>query len=90
MASPICAPRRCPGSRLHASIARGDDEELRLSWAEYNGRHFLNLRIWKKDDSGAWWPEKGKGCTVRVRELADFADGVAKVVDLAAREAAHV
>lgn len=69
------------GVRL-ATIPRSDGEELRLSWAEYNGRHFLNVRIWTKGDGG-WWPDKTKGLTVRVRELADFAEGVAKAVDMA-------
>lgn len=76
------------GQRI-ATIARGDDEELRLSWAEYNGRHFLNIRIWRKaDDGAAWFPDKTKGLTVRIRELPDFAEGIAKAVDLAASEAA--
>jgi hypothetical protein len=70
------------GVRL-ATIARGEDEELRLSWAEYNGRPFLNIRVWKKAEDGTWWPEKGKGLTVRVRELPDFAEGMAKAMELA-------
>lgn len=73
------------GVRL-TTIKRGDDEELRLSWAQYNGRNFLNIRVWKKGADGAWWPEKAKGMTVRVRELADFADGVGKAVELAMSE----
>lgn len=73
------------GARL-ATIKRGDDEELRLSWAQYNGRNFLNIRVWKKGEDGAWWPEKSKGMTVRVRELADFADGVGMAVARAMSE----
>jgi len=75
------------GKRL-ATIPRGDAEELRVSWAEYEGRPFLSLRVWKKDSSGSWWPDKAKGLTVRVRELADFVDGVAAAVDEARAYAA--
>lgn len=68
------------GKRL-ATIVRGDAEELRVSWAEYEGHPFLSLRVWKKDSSGSWWPDKAKGLTIRLRELADFIDGVAAAVD---------
>ena len=82
---PRAGPPEENGVRL-ATIARGEDEELRLSWSEYNGRNFLNVRIWKRREDG-WWPEKGKGMTVRLRELADFAEGVAKAVDMASASA---
>lgn len=77
------APPEENGVRL-ATIPRSDDEELRLSWAEYNGRHFLNVRMWTKSGEG-WFPQKDKGLTVRLHELADFADGIAKAVDLASQ-----
>ena len=76
------------GKRL-ATIARGDSEELRVSWSEYEGRPFLNLRVWKRDSGGAWWPDKAKGLSVRVRELADFVEGVAAAVDEARALAAR-
>ena len=81
------APPEENGVRL-ATIRRSEDEELRLAWAEYNGAHFLNIRLWKRFELG-WWPEKGKGLTVRRRELAGFAEGVAKAVDMAAGEEPH-
>lgn len=74
------------GERL-ATIARGTDEQLRLSWAEYNGANFLNLRVWKRIEDG-WWPERGKGLTVRMNELADFAEGVAAAMDAARKNKA--
>lgn len=83
------APERTPpeenGERL-ATIQRGDDEELRLSWARYNNHPFLNVRVWKKDDAGAWWPEKSKGLSVRVKELPAFAEGIAQAMDRALKE----
>ncbi len=68
------------GKRL-ATLRRGDSEELRLAWQEYQGRPFLSVRLWTRDDAGSWWPDKARGFTVRVRELADFADGVAAAVE---------
>lgn len=72
------------GVRL-ATIRRSEEEEVRLSWAEYNGRHFLNVRVWTRRSSG-WWPDREKGLTVRVRELPAFAEGLAKAVEMAAKE----
>ena len=82
---PTDQPRSAPeenGERL-ATISRSEGEELRLNWSEFNGHHFLNLRIWAQGDDGAWWPQKDKGLTVRIRELADFAEGVAVALDRA-------
>jgi len=45
------------GERL-ATIPRRDGDELRLSWAEYNGHNFLNVRVWHKDDFGVGQPKK--------------------------------
>ena len=70
------------GERL-ATAPRGDSEELRLTWAEYNGRPFLSLRVWTRDTSGQWWPTKDKGLAIRRNELADLAEGVAAALDRA-------
>lgn len=83
--SPERAPPEENGERL-VTIQRGEDEEVRLSWATYNGRPFLNVRVWKKDDAGAWWPEKSKGLSVRVKELPAFAEGLAQAMDRAIKE----
>lgn len=73
------------GRRL-ATLARGPMEELRVTWAEYEGRPYLSLRVWTRDDNGGWWPDKTRGMTVRVRELPDVAEAFAAALDLA-REA---
>jgi len=52
------------GERL-ATIPRRDGDELRLSWAEYNGHNFLNVRVWHKDDNGTSFPYRDKGLTPR-------------------------
>lgn len=68
------------GERL-GTIPRSDSEELRVSWGEYQGHHFLNLRVWVKDAHDQWWPDKTKGCTVRPRDLPQFADAIATALD---------
>lgn len=82
----VQAPARQPpqdeGRRL-ATIQRSESEEVRLSWCEWNGKPFVNLRLWTRDASGGWWPSKDKGMTVKVRELADLADGIGEALDLA-------
>ena len=67
------------GERL-VTIPRNDNDELRLNWAEYNGHNFLNVRVWTQGDDGQLFPHRDKGLTVRVAELADFAEGVEKAL----------
>ena len=84
------APRLAPeerGERL-ATIARGEDEQLRLAWDEFNGAPYLSIRVWRSEN-GTWWPDKTKGCSVRVRELGDFAEGIAAAIDRAQALPAH-
>jgi len=71
------------GHRL-LTLPRGHDEELRLSLDAYEGRPFLNLRIWTRDADGrGWWPSK-RGVTFKLRELADVAEALAAALDLMA------
>ncbi|MBV8611806.1 MAG: hypothetical protein JO034_30735 [Singulisphaera sp.] len=84
--SPIPAGSHPPedtGRRL-ATCPRGKEEELRISWCEYEGNPYLNLRIWKRDQHGrGWWPDK-RGIAIRVRELPDLAEALAAALDLMA------
>jgi hypothetical protein len=69
------------GHRL-LTLPRGHDEELRLSLDAYEGRPFLNIRIWTRDTDGrGWWPSK-RGVTFKLRELADVAEALATALDL--------
>ena len=71
------------GHRL-LTLPRGQDEELRLSLDAYEGRPFLNVRIWTRDTDGrGWWPSK-RGVTFKLRELADVAEALAEALDLRA------
>lgn len=75
------------GKRL-ATIQRGDGEEVRVTWDEYEGRPFLSIRAWRNG-----YPDPKRGVTIRLRELADFADGIALALEeaksLPAREVAR-
>lgn len=62
------------GERL-ATFDRGD-EELRVTLAEFNGNPYIALRVWRADRFGQWWPVKGKGCSIRVGELAELIDSL--------------
>jgi hypothetical protein len=70
------------GRRL-ATCQRGPDEELRVNWADYEGRPYLSLRLWTRDDHGQWWPDGKRGMAVRIRELPDVATAIAEALDLA-------
>lgn len=72
------------GERL-ATLPRSDSEEVRVSWDSYEGRPYLSIRLWTRNARGEWWPDKAKGITVRVRELADFAEGVGAALERAGR-----
>ena len=70
--------------RGRAAHPRGQDEELRMSLDAYEGRPFLNPRIWTRDPAGrGWWPSR-RGVTFKLRELADVAEALATALDLMA------
>jgi len=59
--------------------------EIRLSWDEYEGYHFLSVRLWTKGEDGGFWPSK-TGFTVKLRDIPTLADAVSQALDLALRE----
>ena len=61
------------------------DGEIRLSWDEYEGFHFLSIRLWTKDDSGQFWPSK-TGFTVKIRDIPALADAIGQAIDMALAE----
>lgn len=68
------------GERL-ATFARGRDQELRVSLAEFEGHPYVALRVWQiaPDITGTWWPVKGKGCSIRMAEASQLAEVLARV-----------
>jgi hypothetical protein len=77
---PVATPPADLGVRL-ATLERGESEQVRVTWAEYEGRPFLNIRLWTRNAEGQWWPDK-KGIAIKVRELPAFADGIAGALEL--------
>src|SRR5205807_2606553 len=69
-----------------AKFSRGAGVEFRVNDAEYQGNRFISLRVWERDQSGQWWPAKGKGCSIRIGECEELAEVLAAVVPGKARE----
>ena len=70
-----------PG-RILARLARNDGSELRVSLHRFEGRPFVRVAPWQSSAPDAW-PVKGKGCTVKVRELAAVAAALLDAADAA-------
>jgi len=68
------------------TIRRSDREELRLTWASYDGHPYLNVSLWRMDTHGVLRPVGEKTMSVRIHELADFAHGLQKAMKLASEE----
>jgi hypothetical protein len=77
-----------PGSadEVLATLRRGHREELRVSLAEYEGHPFVSIRVWAPGQDGRLYPVRGKGVSVRVRELADVADALRLAADRLAED----
>jgi len=76
--SATLAPGSKPEPRRLATFPRTETEELRVELAEYEGKPFLNLRIWFRSTDGAWLPTK-KGVTIRMREISDLVAALGEV-----------
>jgi hypothetical protein len=67
------------GQRL-ATFPRGQGVELRVCLSEFKGRPFISLRQWEQDQrTGDWWPVKGKGCSIRLGEIAGLVEAIRRV-----------
>jgi hypothetical protein len=52
----------------------------------YEGHPFVRVAPWQRGD-GAWWPVKGKGASVRPRELAHVVVALARALEQLQRAA---
>jgi hypothetical protein len=59
-----------------ARVPRGDGTEFRVSLHTYEGKPFVRLAPWSNG-----WPVKGKGATVKVRELGAVVAGLCDAMD---------
>ena len=61
--------------------------ELRFTWNVYEDRPYLRLQLWSKgEDGSSFWPVKGQGFTIKLKDLPDLAEGVQKALDMALKE----
>lgn len=60
--------------------------ELRFTWNEYEGKPYLRFQLWSKSDDGSFWPVKGSGLSIKLKDLPDLAEGVQKALDLVLKE----
>lgn len=76
-------PQPRPGDDVVlVALDRSPTERLAVLWREYEGHHFVDLRVQFKANDGRWLPTK-KGVTVKVREIWNVADALAKACELA-------
>ena len=47
-------------------MPRSDGSEVRVNWSEYEGRPFLNIRLWAPCSDGTMRPARDKGLTIRL------------------------
>lgn len=66
-------PSPAEGRRL-ATLRRGKDGELRLTWEESAGHPFLRLRVWARTEWGLG-PTR-KAMTIRMKELPELLEGL--------------
>ena len=60
--------------------------ELRFTWNTYEDRPYLRFQLWSKSDDGSFWPVKGQGLSIKIKDLPDLAEGLQKALDLALAE----
>ena len=71
-----------------ATLNRGPNRELRIRWKTFKGFPFLDIREWSiNNDNSQWFPAKGKGITVKPKELEALADAATKALKLLKDEA---
>lgn len=79
---PAPPPREAPDpGRVLVRIPRPDGIELRVSVHTYEGKPYVRVAPWKRGDGETWWPVKGKGASLKVRELARVASALADAMD---------
>jgi len=59
-----------------AIIERSDTEHLKISISEYNGKSYLNMRIFFTNDGGGTWIPTKKGVTFTPDQMDILRDAV--------------
>lgn len=71
---------------IRLAIFQRPEGEIRFTWNVYEDRPYLRFQLWSKGDDGSFWPVKGSGLSIRIKDLPDLADGVQRALDLAIEE----
>jgi hypothetical protein len=71
-------------ARRLATLPRGQGAEMRLALAEYEGKPYVSLRVFERGSDGQLWPMRGKGCSIRISEVAEVIAALRQVEDLVA------
>jgi hypothetical protein len=83
------SPPEEQGRRLVTLKRPKDRAEIRLTWSEYEGSPYLNIRVWAEGHDGQLWPQKERGFSIRLRELPDVAEAIAEAMTLADQHMAN-
>lgn len=67
---------------LIATVQKNRQEEIRVSFSEFNGHQLLNLRVWFEADDGNMRPGKA-GLAFKIDKLPDFADAISLALEKA-------
>jgi len=80
----MSTPSFDPGA-IVADIRRGDDEIYRVALKQYEGRPYLDLRIWARATSGGnqFVPTK-KGVSLRRAAIPELLDAIKRGADMLA------
>ena len=72
------SPPQETGQRI-ATFQRHAGEELRVNLAEYEGHPYVSLRVWAPGPDGQLLPIRGKGLSIKVREVAGLAEALGQL-----------
>lgn len=61
-----------------AKFEKNKKEEVRLSVETFRGRKIINIRVFYKDDAGAWKPGK-QGLAIAIERFKELAGAVLEV-----------
>lgn len=63
-------------AKILATIERSETEQLQISVSEYNGKSYLNMRIFFTNDDGATWIPTKKGVTFTPDQLDMLSEAI--------------
>jgi hypothetical protein len=64
-------------------VSRPDGSEMRVSAHVYEGKPFLRVGPWQRGEGDSWWPIKGKGTTIKMREIGVVIAGLCDAMERA-------